>query len=96
MRASLRLSRSAIKRFCPLSARLQEGPNGGTRAYSIVDYLDDRIASSKDDNMKKLAKDLKAYHMYAKHYFAVRDKGSAEALLRIRQFGPSRSVATAC
>ena len=48
----------------------------------IVDYLDDRIANSKDDNMKKLAEDLKAYHVYAKHYFAVRDDG---ALLFIRK-----------
>lgn len=55
-------------------------------AYSIVDYLDDRIANSKDDNMKKLAEDLKAYHVYAMYYFAVRDKGSTEPLPTVDGF----------
>ena len=49
-------------------------------AYSIVDYLDDRIQNSESTEMKQLARDLRAYHVYAKHYFDVRDHGSTEAL----------------
>ena len=55
-------------------------------AYSIVDYLDDRIANSESPEMRQLARDLKAYHVFAKHYFAVRDKGSTERLPDVSSF----------
>jgi hypothetical protein len=57
-------------------------------AYSIVDYLEDRIANSASPEMVQLAKDIKAYHVYAKHYFAVRDQGAADALPSVADFQP--------
>jgi hypothetical protein len=62
-----------------------EGDEG--LAYSIVDYLDDRIANSESPEMRQLARDLKAYHVYAKHYFAVRG-GSAETPPEVKDFQP--------
>ena len=61
--------------------------NGGTGlAYSITDYLDDKIANSTDGNMVQLAKDMKAYGIYAKHYFDVRDQGVVEDLPQFASF----------
>ena len=54
--------------------------------YSINDYLDDRIAKSEDVNMVQLAKDMKAYGTYAKHYFDIRDNGSNGPLPTIDDF----------
>ena len=54
--------------------------------YCINTYLDDRIENSQDEKMKSLAKNMKAYGIYAKHYFDVRDKGSTEALPSVEGF----------
>ncbi len=64
--------------------------------YSIVDYLDDRIANSKDEKMVQLAKDMKAYHIYAKHYFAVINGGSTEPLPAIDGFVAETSLPDDC
>lgn len=54
--------------------------------YSVVSYLEDRIENSENPNMVQLAKDMKAYCTYAKHYFDVRDHGSKDAVPTIEGF----------
>jgi hypothetical protein len=49
--------------------------------YSVNNYLEDRITYSQDSNMVQLAKDMRAYGAYAKHYFIKRyDTGWSEPL----------------
>ena len=54
--------------------------------YSISTYLEDRIANSQDVEMVALAKNMKAYCAYARHYFDVRDNDSKESLPSIDGF----------
>ena len=65
-------------------AALVKGDEG--LRYSIIDYLNDRIKNSDNPKMVQLAKDMKAYCTYAKHYFDVRDGGSKEELPQIDDF----------
>ncbi|MBQ3708516.1 MAG: CotH kinase family protein [Clostridia bacterium] len=53
--------------------------------YCINDYLEDRITNSDNDNMVQLAKDMRNYGVYAKHYFAVQS-GETEVLPEVEGF----------
>ncbi|MCR5128194.1 MAG: BspA family leucine-rich repeat surface protein [Lachnospiraceae bacterium] len=54
--------------------------------YSVNAYLEDRIANSQDPKMVALAGNMRAYCIYAKHYFDVRDNDSTESLPEIDGF----------
>ena len=82
-----------VKREVPIWVTAMSYSGDSDFEEVLFDYVIDELGmevknkiSHRANAMKKLAEDLKAYYVYTKHYFAVRDKGSTEPLPTVDGF----------